>query len=94
MSVMVACFGFVLSTPAPAQTIRKIIDEKGVPYFTNQPPEDDRPQRPASAASAPAVPAASASKPDVAPKPLPANPSQALGDWPPRPLQVTPAPAK
>lgn len=94
MSVMVACFGFVLSTPAPAQTIRKIFDEKGVPYFTNQPPEDDRPQRPASAASAHVVSVTTDPKPDLVPKPLPANPSQALGDWPPRSLQVKPVPAK
>ena len=99
ISVLLAGACVVLSAPASAQTIRKIVDEKGVPYFTNQPPEDDRPQRPAPVVSAPGAPAASepaasAPKPDLVQKPLPANPSQALGDWPPRPLQVQPVPAK
>ena len=80
ISVLLAGVCVVLSAPASAQTIRKIVDENGVPYFTYQPPEDDRPQRTAPVVAAPGAPAASAPKPDLVQKPLPANPSHALGD--------------
>ncbi len=95
--------------PSCAQGIRKIVDAKGVTYFTNEPPENDPVVKPSPVASA-AVTATSAApipspvlakKTEDNPKPpqsatsqpakLPINPAQALGDWPPKSLKLTPA---
>ena len=95
--------------PSYAQGIRKIVDAKGVTYFTNEPPEKDSAVKPSPVASAavtetsvaPVTSQVQAKKPEDNPKPpqsatsqpakLPINPSQALGDWPPKSLKLTPA---
>lgn len=99
--LMSLCMGCLMGTQVDAGAIRKIVDEKGVTFFTNQPAEDDPLQRPgpvAPAVSASVPLAASApapARPSSAPvnAPLPGNPAKALGDWPPRSLAPTPTTA-
>jgi hypothetical protein len=98
-----ALLAVVTAAHGHAQAIRKIVDAKGVTYYTNQAPEEDQvmqltPVVPLPIVSNPVVPvtpntqvltanlAAAPANPSSAPvkRNLPANPAQALGDWPPK----------
>ena len=91
------CLGCLVSTLVDAGAIRKIVDEKGVSYFTNQPPEDNPLQRPGPVAPAtPPAPAASAPAPAAsAPAPaVSASVPRAANAPAPAPAQPSSAPVK
>jgi hypothetical protein len=102
--------GLLLIDTSAAQGIIKIVDDKGVTYFTNEPESNDPSAKPKQLAAS-ASPVSAASSPSaltVAEKSkvnatatqatasstikAPINPAQALGDWPPKSLQIKPAP--
>jgi hypothetical protein len=75
----------ILSPQLHSETF-KYVDERGVTFYSNEPPAKVAPQ-PAASKPEVTVPATPASAPvpgSKGPAAVPLNPEKALGDWPPK----------